>query len=90
MKLVASRPPASAAVAGPYSRRPRRSVSATVPSAASADGSRAVSGVTSPAGSENSAISQKNSGGLSVVTTPLTCGTAQRPSTTISRAPSAK
>jgi hypothetical protein len=35
-------------------------------------------------------MSQKKSGGLSVVTTPLTWGTAQRPSTTISRAPSAK
>ena len=35
-------------------------------------------------------MSQKKSGGLSVVTTPLTCGTAHWPSTTISRAPSAK
>ena len=41
-------------------------------------------------GSDASAISQKNSGGLSVVIAPLTCGTSQRPSTTISRAPSPK
>ena len=82
--------PATTPVRSPPRRRPRRIVSQTVPSPARIDGIRAVSEATPPNGAEQRAISQKKSGGLSVVTTPLTCGTSHWPSASISRAPSAK
>jgi hypothetical protein len=90
MYAVQSTNPARAAVRGPARRAPRRNVRATVARPAKADGRRAVQGVTSPVTRDRSAMSQKKSGGLSGVTSPLTCGTIHFPSTTISRAPSAK
>jgi hypothetical protein len=88
--IVASIAAASTATRSPARRRPSRIVSTSAISAASTEGSRAVTLVTAPSGSDTTAMSQKNSGGLSVVITPLTCGTAHSPSTIISLAPSAK
>ena len=73
-----------------YSRRPSRNVSHREPRDASNEGNLAVTEETESKGREITAMSQKQSGGLSVETTPLTCGTTQRPSASISRAPSAK
>ena len=64
--------PESAPTVSPASLRPSRIVNQTVPSDATTDGSRAVNESTLPKGSENKAMSQKNNGGLSVVTSPLT------------------